>query len=49
MQETLNQLAELNNDAIAESTRTAQLLTTDHDQLSTDQNQLPHPTHFLMD
>lgn len=45
MQETLSQLAELNNDAIAESTRTAQLLTTEH----TGPDELPHPTHFLMD
>lgn len=31
MQETLNQLSELNNDAIAESSRTAQRLTADQD------------------
>jgi hypothetical protein len=31
MQETLNQLAELNNDAIAESTRTVQSLTEERD------------------
>lgn len=49
MQETLNQLAELNNDAIAESTRTAQLLTTEQNQLHTGPDELPHPTHFLMD
>lgn len=49
MQETLSQLAELNNDAMVESTRTAQLLTAQENQLHTGPDKLPHPTLFLMD